>query len=70
MKVIHEKLTVGIRAVTLKIQSEFPEVYKAMSKTPLFRSFNNNEISTNQLGEYLIEIQDHLSAFRANKNLT
>ena len=70
MKVaIHEKLTNGIKTVSIKIQSEFPEVYKEMSKTLLFRLFNNNEITTNQLGEYLIEIQDHLSAFRANKNL-
>jgi hypothetical protein len=69
MNFIHEKLTTGIIAVTLKIQTEFPEVYKAMSKTPLFHLFNKNEITTNQLGEYLIEIQDHLSTFKSNKNL-
>jgi hypothetical protein len=66
---IHEKLTAGIIAVTLKIQSEFPEVYTVMSQTPLFLLFKSNEITTNQLGEYLIEIQDHLSAFRSNRDL-
>jgi|GEM_PF-2445061 len=66
---IHEKLTAGILAVTLKIQTDFPEVYKVMSKTPLFLLFSKHEITTNQLGDYLIEIQGHLSTFRSNKNL-
>ena len=62
----HQKLTAEIMAVTAKIQTEFPEVYKVMSETPLFLSYNEAEITTAELEEYLSEIQKHLSTFRAN----
>jgi len=62
----HQKLTAEIMAVTAKIQTEFPEVYKVMSETPLFLSYNEAEITTAELEEYLSEIQKQLSTFRAN----
>jgi hypothetical protein len=65
----HEKLTAEIMAVTAKIQTEFPEVYKLMSETPLFLSYADADITTAELKEYLSEIQKQLTTFRLNKIL-
>ena len=62
----NQKLTADIMAVTARIQVEFPELYKLMSETPLFLSYNKVEITAAELEEYLSEIQKQLTTFRSN----
>jgi len=62
-----QKLETEIIFVTTKIQNEFPELYKLLSETPLFLSYNNGEITAGELEEYLASIKAQLYTFETNE---
>lgn len=61
MSLKKEQLTIDIFSVTTSIQIEFPELYLYLTETPLFLSYEKNDIQLCDYEGYLESLQAQLS---------